>query len=73
MTLAQFVRSFPFPADLIVTMDLKGKHLFEALEHSVSLANETSFEISQGIGRFLQVRTTCPPPSFFAFRFRSFP
>jgi hypothetical protein len=52
-------------------MDLKGKHLLEVLEHSVSLANETSFEISQGIGRFLQVRTTCPLLRSLPFAFAS--
>jgi 2',3'-cyclic-nucleotide 2'-phosphodiesterase (5'-nucleotidase family) len=61
ITLAQFTRSFPFPADLIVTMKLKGKHLLSMLEHSVSLANDTSLEISQGIGRFLQVRALALP------------
>jgi hypothetical protein len=55
------VRSFPYPADLIVKMSLKGEYLLSVLENSVSLANETSFDISQGIGRFLQV------PSFSLF------
>jgi hypothetical protein len=56
ITLAEFVRSFPYPADLVDTFELQGVRLLEMLEHSVSLANETSFDITQGIGRFLQVR-----------------
>lgn len=38
-----------------MTLKLLGKHLLSVLEHSVSLANETTFGLEQGVGRFLQV------------------
>ncbi len=50
-----YTRAFPYPADVITTFGLRGEHLLLALEHSVSLANETTYDISQGVGRFLQV------------------
>ncbi len=55
ITVEDYTRAFPYPADVITTFGLRGEHLLLALEHSVSLANETTYDISQGVGRFLQV------------------
>nr|WIL04574.1 serine-threonine/tyrosine kinase fused to nucleotidase [Cedratvirus duvanny] len=56
ISLGEVLKVFPFVSNNQVwTLTLDGYSLLQALEHSVSLANDTSLGINADIGRFFQV------------------
>ncbi|SPN79254.1 5'-nucleotidase/apyrase [Brazilian cedratvirus IHUMI] len=56
ISLGQVLKVFPFASNnQLWTLTLDGYSVLQALEHSVSLANDTSLGINADIGRFFQV------------------
>jgi 2',3'-cyclic-nucleotide 2'-phosphodiesterase (5'-nucleotidase family) len=55
ITLGALRTALPFQNSELRTYKLEGKYLWEAMENSFLLVTNTSLNINQGIGRFLQV------------------
>jgi serine/threonine protein kinase/2',3'-cyclic-nucleotide 2'-phosphodiesterase (5'-nucleotidase family) len=56
ITLGEVLKVFPFASNnQLWTLNLDGYSILQALEHSVSLANDTTLGINADIGRFFQV------------------
>jgi 5'-nucleotidase len=55
ITLGELQTALPLLNGEIYTYSLKGRYLWQALENSVKLVTNTDLNLSQGIGRFLQV------------------
>ncbi|SOB74431.1 serine/threonine protein kinase [Cedratvirus lausannensis] len=56
VTLGEVLKVFPFASNnQLWTLSLDGYSILQALEHSVSLANDTTLGINADIGRFFQI------------------